>query len=39
MIWDTSTDYEGREPQAMIDFVRETGARGVNGDTLYRTPT
>ena len=38
MPWDTATRYEGPEPDAMLALVRDTGADGINGDTLYTLP-
>lgn len=38
MPWDTATRFEGPEPAAMVSIVRETGADGVNGDTLFTLP-
>lgn len=38
MPWDTATRYEGPEPDAMLALVRDTGADGINGDTLYTMP-
>ena len=39
MPWDTSTRYAGAEPNQMLELVRDTGADGINGDTLYTMPT
>ena len=38
MPWDTETRYEGAEPASIVTLVRETGADGINGDTLYTIP-
>ena len=38
MPWDTATRYEGPEPDAMLRLLNQTGADGINGDTLYAIP-
>ena len=38
MPWDTATRYEGPEPEAMLRLLNQTGADGINGDTLYAVP-
>ena len=36
--WDTATRYEGPEPEQILRLVEQTGADGINGDTLATIP-
>jgi iron(II)-dependent oxidoreductase len=38
MGWDVATRYEGREPEAMVNMLRQTGADGLNADTITTIP-